>query len=208
MRKFLITTGLMLVLAALVVAPALAQRRPGGGGFGGFGGGDPLSNPAVQKALKMTDDQIKEAGEIRRKANEEAAKKIEAKLTSEQKKRYGEIQLWMAEIGQDLKIFTKDGTVKALSLTDKQVKAVKDAMTDMEKDLKELREEAKGDFRKIFTKSRELRKEAWDKFTGTFTAAQKKAWETAKGEKFEMPRFGGGGGGGRPKKDSKKKDEI
>jgi hypothetical protein len=208
MRKFL----LMLVLAALVVAaPVLAQRRPGGGGgfggFGGFGGGDPLSNPAVQKALKMTDDQIKEAAEIRRKANEEAAKKIEGKLTSEQKKRYGEIQLWLAESRQDLNIFTKDSTKKTLKLTDKQVKAAKDAITDMEKDLKELREEAKGDFRKIITKSRELHKEAWDKYVGTFTDAQKKAWTTAKGEKFEMPRFGGGGG--RPKKDGKKKkDEI
>lgn len=222
MRKFLLT----MAVVALMAAPAMAQRRPGGGGggfgFGGLGGGDLLSNPAVQTALKLTDDQKKEFAEIRRKANEEASKKCNDKLTSVQKKRLGEIKLQMGEQSQNLAIFTDTDTAKALKLTDKQVKAAKSAISDLEKDMKEIRDEAKGDFRKMFTKMREVRQEAWKKFTESLTSDQKKAFETAKGEKFEMRRgggFGGGAGGGgrrpgagggrRPGAgDGAKKDEI
>ncbi|NBO92509.1 MAG: hypothetical protein EBV06_09410 [Planctomycetia bacterium] len=63
MRKMTMT----MILAALLVLPALAQFRPGGGlGFGGGGqSGDALlKNKSVQKELKFTEEQTKAVTEI------------------------------------------------------------------------------------------------------------------------------------------------
>ena len=232
MRKALLT----LALAGLITIPVAAQFRPG---MGRGMGGNPLANMSVQAELKFTDAQKKEAAEIQKtsqtamreafglfredkeKAQEQmkkaaqtstkAYKKLRDGLTSEQKTRLGEIEVQLLVKDKNLDLFKNADAVKALKLTSKQKEELKEAMTDIEKDSKEILEDAKGDFRKRFaaqTKINKMRGEAFDKVVKSLDADQTKALKTAEGKSFDYkPDFGGGRPGGG-KKGGKKKDDA
>jgi Spy/CpxP family protein refolding chaperone len=237
MRKMILT----LALGIGLVLPALAQFGPGfGGGFGQTSGDALLNNKSVQKELKLTEEQIKaieeltsaqreamkeafplfredreKATEIMKKAQTEMTsglKKVREGLTSEQSKRFSQIKIQVAAKNKDLKIFQDEEVVKVLGLTTKQQDTVKETLAGIEKDVQELRDEAKGDFRKmrdIFKKSTELTSEGWDTVVKSLSDDQKKSWEDAQGEKFELKMDKGGFGGGKQKnKGGKKKDDI
>jgi len=229
MRKVLLTA----LLAALVCVPVVAQR-PGGFGFGGRGGGDQLlANADVQKALKLTDEQkkaITKANEAMREAFRkaiqdkdreamqaagkefgEALAKVKKDLKPEQVKRLLGIEAQVAEQQNQPRIFANADVQKALNFTEKQKEAVKELMTDMEKDVRELFQDAQGDREKFgaaMKKVQTMSKEAYTKINKTLTSEQKAAWKELKGEKVEI-RLGGPGGFGRPgKRPEKKKDDI
>ena len=68
---------LPMAAAALLVAPALAQFGPRGGGMRG-GAGMLLGNKGVQKELKLTDDQLKKVVEEVRKIGEKMREGFQA----------------------------------------------------------------------------------------------------------------------------------
>src|SRR5262249_40423804 len=104
-------------------------------------------------------------------------------------------------------IFKNETVAKGLKLTDKQKSMIKDTLSSVEQDAKELREEAKGDrekMREIFQKIGKLREGAYTKITKSLSDDQKKAWKEMQGGEFgpTMPAFGGRRGGrGGDKKD-------
>jgi hypothetical protein len=233
MRKALLT----LALASLLAVPALAQFRFGGMGFGG--GADAtalLGNQSVQDELKLSDAQkkdIKTATDARneafRKAREDmdfegirpaqeaftkAMKKVQEKLTTTQSQRLMQIEVQVATKNNNPRIFQSEAVQKALKFTDKQKKLVKSTFADFEKDMKELFEENKGNFRKIGEKMSEMNKEAMSTITKTFDADQQKGWKSLGGEKFEGKGFPfemkgfGKGGFGKGGKGKKKKDDF
>ncbi len=239
MRRFWLT----LALIGLLALPVLAQRGGFGFGFGGPQTGDMLlMAKAVQKELKFDDKQLKQIANIESaakeyrdkgmesfkdgdkeeamkmfgKAQEETAKgiaKFKESLTSEQKKRFHEIEIQVAAERTDAKIFGHSGIQKALKLTSKQQEAIKETLSDLDKDIKEVQEDAKGDKQKMFgtfKKIQGLNKDAYEKITKGLTEEQAKAWKELGGEKFDTKElfkgFGKGGKGGKGGKKKKNDD--
>jgi len=237
MRKLLMT----LALVGLLSVPLLAQFRPGGFGRGPQGGDMLLMNKSVQTELKLDDKQKKALGEITKKqadlrgkireafedgdrekameilkkAGEEtnkAVKEFNKSLTSTQAKRFQEIQVQVATKNNSLEIFKNEDVAKALKLTDKQKEKIKESLTDLQKDVKELFEDAKGDREKFGAAMKKvggLRKDAFEKITKDLTSDQQKIWKTLGGEKFELKMEGGFGRdkGKRPGKDKRKREK-
>jgi hypothetical protein len=225
MRKLILTA----VLAGLLVMPVLAQFRGFGGGM--MGGPDVLLGVAdVQKELKLTDDQKKaiasantkrmeavrqafqdmegrEAFEKIGKEHAKAMEKVREGLTSEQSKRLAQLEVQAAARTNQVRIFQKEKVQSALKLTGKQKEMVKETVSDLEKDAKELFSDAAGDREKMqaaFKKIQGLNKEAFTKVTKSFTEAQKTAWKEIQGDEFKgslQPQFGFGKGKGKKKKD-------
>jgi Spy/CpxP family protein refolding chaperone len=161
-----VRTVVALAVAVLLVGPALAQRQGGRGGFGGgmMGGAGLLSNPRVQKELKLSDDQIKKIGDVTQQVREkhkedfaklrevppaerrekfqeigkvmsdETKKGLEGVLKPEQEKRLKQITLQQ----QGLRAFQESDVQKALNLTDEQKDALKTIGEDNRKDVQEL----------------------------------------------------------------------
>jgi len=224
MRKVLLTVA----LAALVYLPVMAQPGPGLFGRGGDLSAMLLANKDVQKEIKLTDDQkkdIEKAGKERQeafaKAREDmdregfqkametytkAITKVKKDLKPEQQKRLLGIEVQVAEKNKTVAIFKNAEVVKALSLTEKQQDAVKELMSEYEKDAKEIFEEVKGDrtkFKGAFEKIQKMGGETFTKVTKSLTEKQQEAWKELKGEKFDVNLFGTfpkGKGKDRPKK--------
>jgi Spy/CpxP family protein refolding chaperone len=246
MRKTLLTMALVALLAVPVLAQRFGG---GFGMFGGAQGGDRLlMNKSVQDELKLDDKQKKQLEEISKSAREEGRKAFEAMkdgdkekameifkkvgeeqtkslkkfkdgLTSTQTKRFGQIEVQVAKQRNEVNIFKREDIQKALKLTDKQKESVKETLSDLEKDVKEVMEDAKGGGKEkrgeLFKKLQTMRKDAFEKVTKAFSEDQNKAWNELSGEKFEYKedkgRFGGFGGKGKRggKKDGdKKKDDF
>jgi len=224
---------LFAVLIGLLALPVLAQF-PGGGFRGAMDGNALLGLPDVQKELKLTDDQkevVKKATDARReamrnafsggnfdreamqKATEEyntAMSKVRKDLKPEQTRRLLGIELQAAEKAKSPRVFASPDVQKAIKMTDEQKQTVKELMSDMEKDLKELRDDAKGDREKLTALGKKMvsmNQEAYTKITKKLTEDQKTALKELKGEEFKgnLNPFGGrqgkGGKGNRPKKD-------
>jgi len=232
MRKVLLTVALV----ALLALPLFAQ-------FGRIGGGKMdatalISNKSVQDELKLDDDQkkmLKDATDARntgfreafqeedkqaafKKVTEEftkSVKKVLDKLSDKQTKRLTEIEIQVATKGKNPTVFTNATVQKELKLTSKQKDTIKDAITDMEKDFKELDDDAKGDFKKMganFKKKQEMSGDVYGKITKALSDDQTKTLEKLGGDKFELKQDFGGfgkdkkGKGGKNKKD--KKDDF
>jgi len=207
MRKTLFALGLMALLAGRVSAQ----------GFGPPDATSLLGFKTVQDELKLSDDQkkaLKEANdtfqEAMKKAREDmdfsgigpasearvkAIKKVVEKLDDKQAKRLAEIEFQaITAKGNRMKspnIFANEHIQKALKLTSEQKKTVKDTIADLEKDFKELDEDAKDDFQKRiqnFQKKNKMNTEAYEKVYKSLDDDQKKDFDKAGGEKFEFPR--------------------
>jgi hypothetical protein len=239
MRKFWLT----LALVALLSLPVLAQFRFGGGFNVPLSGDMLLLNKSVQDQLKLTADQKKavaeigkqqadtrtkmfeafkdmdkdKAMEIAKKGSEETAKsvkKLRESLSSEQAKRFAECEVQAAASQNDVNIFKIERIAKALKLSDDQQKTIKETLSDLAKDVKEVEDENKGDFKKAKAtgeKVRSLRKDAYEKITKSFSESQKKALADLGGEKFEFKLdnpFGKGKFGKGKGKKKKEKDDF
>lgn len=206
MRKLLLTV----MMATLVVMPVLAQFPFGGMMGRGMDGAQLLSLPDVQKDLKLDEDQkkaITEATEARTKAFRSAFQdmdreamqkamtdftkamtKVKEGLKPQQAKRLLQIEVQVAAKGNQPNIFTNETVQKALKLSDKQKSTVKSMLSELEKDVKELMEDAKGDREKFmgaFKKMQTMGKETFDKITKSFSDEQKQAWKELQGEEFK-----------------------
>lgn len=225
MRKTVLT-GVLIVLLAV---PVLAQFQFGRGMFGG--GLDAtalLGNPDVQKALKLTEEQTKAITEATTARNEaiksafadmdreavtkatetftKAMGKVKDALKPEQLKRLGQLEIQAAIQNNQPTIFNRAEVQKALNLSDKQKEMIKETLGNLEKDGKELAEDAKGDFGKIkemMTKMQAINKEAFTKIAKGMSEDQQRVWKDLQGEKFDgkLGGFGKGGFGGKKKKD-------
>jgi len=242
MRKVILT----LVLGALLALPVVAQRGRGGmmGGMGGPDA--LLMNKSVQEELKFTDKQKEALTEITKKVRSEYGEKLKGAfedmdrekirelskkmgeetskeiskfkdtLTSVQAKRYFQIRVQVASTRGDAKIFTDKEIQKALKLTDKQIATAKEALSDLEKDTKELMDDAGMDRQKLgaaFKKMQTMSKESYSKVVKSLTDEQRTSWKEMGGEKFELKTEGFGGFGGRDKgkgkgKGKKKSDDF
>jgi uncharacterized coiled-coil DUF342 family protein len=109
------------------------------------------------------------------------------------------------------KIFANEGVQKALKFTSKQKDTTKTTLSDLDKDVKEVADDAKGDFKKMresFTKINELRTEAYTKIEKTLDDDQKKDLGKLGGDKFELKmEFPGLKDFGKKDKDKKKDDQ-
>jgi hypothetical protein len=222
----LVRITLVVGIAALLAAPALAQRQPGGG-FGQRGGGgigSLLTNDSVQKELKIekdTADKLKEAvtkvtdahkdeqakirdlpqaergpkqQELTKTINEETLKSVSEILKPDQIKRLKQIQL--QQVGT--RAFSQPDVQKALSLKDDQIEKIKTINDDSQKAMRELRptggtggKPGKPD-PAVTEKIATLRKETSEKIQGVLTDDQKKTWKDMIGDAFTLVRPGRG----------------
>jgi Spy/CpxP family protein refolding chaperone len=218
-----LTLSLALGLCALAASPALAQP-PGGRGGGRMGQTGPaalINNKGVQEELKLTDDQKakltairdkykddldaarkdrnrEKTRELMTKLSEDVTKALPDLLKEDQAKRLKQIEVQVA----GFRAFDKEDVQKALALTDKQKKDYAEAKDELDKDAKDLMDNAGQDRQKrqeAFQKVQTLSKDAMEKFTATFSDDEKKAYKDLTGDKFDYkPDFGGRNRGGQP----------
>jgi len=208
-------------LAACLSASANAQGFRGGGMMGG--GLSLLSDKAVQKELKLTDEQIEKAdkavAEMREKLTAsrqdlqgldraEAQEKMQAlgkemaahskKVTDEllkpeQKTRFEQLSLQR----QGFRALSDPDVQSKLKLTDEQKNKLKDLTTESGEKTRELFQSAGqgGDRAEMMKKFQALQKETIDKGMALLTAEQTKAWKDMTGEPFTFspPQRRGGG---------------
>jgi hypothetical protein len=202
MRKVL----MLAVLAALLVAPVLAQQ-PGFRGFGGFGDLQLLNNKSVQEELKLTDKQKEAVSEIQKKQREmfggggkgkfdkekfqevmeatnKAVDKFKEGMKAEQKTRLQQIKYQVMGVGA----FLNEDVQKVLKLTNKQKDEFKEITDETQKDARELRVAAGRDAEKqaeAGKKIAKLTKEATDKIMKSLDDNQKKAYKELLGAPFD-----------------------
>ncbi len=221
LSKCLLVVGVM----ALIASPAFAQGR-GQRGFGGGGAAMLVNNEAVQKELKLTEEQVtkgKEAlQEITEKFREEMTKARELE-GDEQRQKMREIgtkqaeetyaaleKAWKPEqvkrlkqIGvqqQGLQAFMSPAVDKTLKLTDEQKEKVQGLMGEMREETQGLFGGG-GDPAEAMKKMTTIRKEFTTKGVALLTPEQAKEWKDLTGDPFDVPMgaFGGRGKGKRGK---------
>jgi hypothetical protein len=186
----------------------------GGGGGGGFGKGKgkgKLDEGAQERMAKMMEkvqslkdvpeDKLEDKiREVFKEEIEAPTKEVEKILKPEQMKRLGQI----ARQQGGAAAYLKPENVKDLEITDEQKTKLKEIVTELEKDVGELRRGAgggKGGFGRVTPETQEkidaLNKEAKEKADGVLTDSQKSKFKEVIGEPYTV-RFGGGR---RPKKD-------
>jgi len=209
-------------LSAALFSPVAAQAQgPGRGGMGAGGMAGPglIAVPAVQKELKLSDEQAEKARtfatEYREKAQEAMSqyadltgeermtkmqsvnrsmsasgmKEVEAMLKPEQTKRFK--QLVFQARGVDN--LTDPEIAKALKVTSEQADKVKNLMENERGERREAQQEANGDRQVMMEKMQAIRKETNAKAMALMTADQKAMFKEMGGEPFEMPAMGRGG---------------
>jgi Spy/CpxP family protein refolding chaperone len=225
MRKLILTA----VMAGLVCLPVFAQF-PFGGMMGRGGDGNMmLSSKDVQKELKLTEEQVKTITsaqeemtkamraafqdgdrEAIQKAREEQTKaltKLREGFTPEQKKRFFQLEVQSAAKGNQPAIFSREDVQKLMKFTSEQKEKVKAALSELEKDVKEVFEDAQGDREKMQAAMKKLPglgKDTFDKIAKSLSDEQKKTWKEIQGEEFKgefRPAFGFGKGKGKKKDD-------
>ncbi len=162
LSKFVLVCGVV----ALMAAPALAQRQPGGGGFGGGRTSTTqlLANKSVQEELKLDKDQITKIEDATKKVrDDESLKDAFATIRDRQAKpdERAAAQKKISEANtkaiagilksdQDkrlqqihhqvmgLAIFTDEETSKTLKLTDDQKEKIKEISDNLQKDTREI----------------------------------------------------------------------
>jgi Spy/CpxP family protein refolding chaperone len=205
-------------MVAVLAGPAMAQ---GGRGMGGGMGGGPvalLTNPGVQKELKLTPEQIEKltavGAEIREKMsdvqsqlegldrqeqmakrqelmkpiNEEAMKSAKKILKDEQYTRLTQIEIQQ----RGAMAFTDKEIAKKLSVTEEQTTKIKTLMADMQAEQREIMQSAGDDRQGAMRKSQELRAETSKKVMALMSDDQKKTWKELTGEPYTvvMPQRG------------------
>jgi hypothetical protein len=177
---------LALVLGFVAVVESQQQRQLGGPPRQGTNSLNLVQNPAVQKELNISEEQLKKLPAAVQKALAEV-------LDPNQVKRLRQIELQQrgpqaladAKVAQELK------------LSETQSEKIKTILEDSRKETAEL---FKGGNRESFQKLGALRKETQEKVQNVLTEEQKSAWKNLVGEEFKMPTFPGFGGKDQPKR--------
>jgi len=203
MRKALLSLAVLAVLAL----PASAQFRR-------FTPTEPtglLGLKPVQDELKLTDEQkkaVEEANDELQKAfralfqdqdlgalvkaqaeHRKAVQKVIDKLDDKQKDRLSQIEFQASVTAKSPRAFANPYVEKQLKLTSDQKKTVKDTIAELDKDFKEMDDDAKDDVRKFFTnfvKKQKKNAEAYDKIVESLDADQKKSFDKVGGDKIDL----------------------
>jgi hypothetical protein len=135
-----------------------------------------------------------------------ALTKFKGTLTKTQKQRFLEIEIQQATKNTDPAIFVREEVQTGLKFDAKLKKLTKTTTDELDKDVKEINDDAKGDFKAMFEargKINKLNKEAYTKITKALSDDQKKSWKTMAGKEFELKMDFGGKKGkfGKKKKD-------
>jgi len=187
----------MLLSAALLIAATTVTAQQGGaGGKGkgnvlgnlltGIGAKLPidaitlLNNAAVQKELKVTDEQKGKIAQVARKAASEI-------LDNKQMKRLREIEY--QQMGNYA--FLDPDVKKELNISEAQSKKIKDAIEGQLNDQKEMLNNF--DFASYQETMQAITKKADDAVQAALTPAQKALWEDILGKEFNLPAGGLGG---------------
>jgi len=199
--------SMVMALALGLASVAQAQRPRGFAGPGAI-----LTNPGVQKELKLTDDQVgklKDALEkvrdnhkddlpkLREMSREdrqklmnairdESDKAIAGVLDAKQLKRFHQIRMQLVGV----RSFNDARVEKALKLSDSQKKKLRTIFEDADKKMQELFQG--GNVEGAREKFQDIRKQTQEKATGVLTDEQKKSWKELKGQPFEFQRPGRG----------------
>lgn len=201
---------LSLVVAGLLVIPAVAQRPLAGSNPFGAGKIFLLQSEDVQKELKLSDEQVtklKEIAEKQRNAfkdlpkdkderlkkiqeiqkeNQEREKQVADLLKPEQTKRLDQILLQQQGAGALL----NPKVIEDLKITDEQKTKITDAIKDSAKELQDLFKGGKVDPAEIQKKLAEQRTKTMEKASGVLTPEQQKQWKEKVGEPFKGKAFG------------------
>ena len=214
----------LLSTALLCVTDAQAQQRKGqqgkaqGGGMGmgmgmGMTGPGMISLPAVEKELKLTNEQKEKAKsfaeEYREKGQEMRSqlegldrdermakmqeltrahyttgmKDVEAMLKPEQTKRFKQIVFQT----RGTENFTDPAIVKMLKMTDAQKDKVKNALESSQSEMREAMQDAQGDRQEMATQMTKIRKETTAKVMALMSPEQITMYNDMAGEKFDLP---------------------
>ncbi len=220
MRALHRTACLAGLLAVVLALPAWAQRgRPGGfpGRFGGgmfFRGGKLmlLRAEAVQKELKLTDEQkelLRDVGEELRekmrslrdvdreqraaemqKIFRTAEEMVDAILEPEQAERLNQIQLQATLRFAGAGVFLRPDVAKKLGLTDEQKEKIEQIVQETRIDFRRMREmspeQRREFFRGLRERMRKAREEAISKVMAILTDEQKETWKKMLGAPFNV----------------------
>ena len=159
------------------------------------------ANKKIQEKNRDTLAKLRDLSQEERRAKLQAIQKETtqeltkaADLTSEQKKRFGQIQLQQLRT----RAFTNADVQKQLKLTDEQKETIKTALKVGEEKIKEETKDLdpRTDGQKIREIRQKVGKETQGKIAASLTSEQKKTWADMVGEpfevKFEQRRPGGG----------------
>jgi hypothetical protein len=205
-------------LSLLVAQPALAQI-PFGGKMGSSGAGFLIENEAVQKELKLTDEQVKKCKainqelrekhqddfeklkglkkedraeqlkEVMRAISEETMKALAGVLDPQQAKRLYQIDLQQ----RGPQAFTDPAIEKALKLSDDQKTQIKTLNDDAAKEIRDTFESAGGGKSlDLGKKMLAVRKETLERITAVLTDKQKQEWSSLTGKPFDLTPEGPG----------------
>ncbi len=204
-------------LSAALCCPGAVQAQ-GRGGFGGGGMAGPglLGNPAVQKELKLSNEQTEKvtafAEEFRSKARESMSqleglegeermkkqqeigrshhasgmKDLEAMLKPEQTKRFKQIVFQ----ARGIENLTDPEVAKALKVTGEQADKVKGLVDNSRSEMREVQQSSGSDRQVMMEKFQAIRKEINAKAMALMTADQKTMYKEMSGEPFEIPAMG------------------
>lgn len=217
LRRAVCTVGILATALAIpVAAQAQGQRGGGMGMMGGMGGPNLINNPAVQKEIKLTDEQKEKAtsfmeeygskmreamGELRdlppeertakmQKMNADGVKDVEKMLKPEQAKRFKEIVFQ----ARGVDVLTDPEATKALKVTADQSDKIKNLLEAQRSEMAEARQDAGDDRQAMMAKYTSIRKATMTKAMALMTADQKAMYKEMSGEPFEVPMMGGRGG--------------
>jgi len=224
---------LVIGVAALIASPAIAQQRGGRGGFGFGGPAGLVNNEAVQKELKLSEEQVTKGKEalqsITEKYAEEFAKlrdldqderraKMPELMAKQSEETYAALEkAWKPEqvkrlkqIGvqqQGLQAFMSPTVDKVLKLTDDQKEKIRSLQMEQGEEMQGLRGGGGGDPAEMMKKITTMRKEFTGKALALLTPEQTKEWKELTGDPFDVP-MGAGGRGGKGGKRKKDKDGL
>jgi Spy/CpxP family protein refolding chaperone len=208
MTKWTRVCAMVLAVAAIAMfaSSALAQPRPGGpGGFGGPGGGQGgwmtlLQSEAVQKELKLLDDQKadlkKIADELQAKMREQFSgmrdldqEKRAAKMEELRKTGAAQVAELQKKIGKEILTESQVARVKQIWLQVQGVRALSNAevaadlgLSDAQKkQVEDIQAAARAEMQKLFAGARDMSQEERTQAREKMTASQKQVEEKLTG---------------------------
>ncbi|MCX7425237.1 MAG: Spy/CpxP family protein refolding chaperone [Planctomycetia bacterium] len=212
--------ALVLVAGMFVTAQAQPPERGPGRPGGGFRVGitQILQNEAVQKELKLGEEQINQLKDIRDEMSKsegrptpeklaEIEKQVKDILEPEQLKRLEEIRLQLSLRMQGVRAMSEGDLAEKLGITDTQKEQLKKIGEESQAKIREAFPRPEGDQRPQqtdeqraarMTKMQELRNEAYEQAIKVLTPEQKVKLDGMTGKEFKIDMQGMMGGRGGP----------
>ena len=123
-----------------------------------------------------------------RQTTETAQQRISEILTSEQRKRLGEIELWAL----GMKAFLRDDVAERLRITEKQRTRIRAIMSEIDAGLTQLAKEARagGELERLQRKARKLQVDKQKQILRVLSRVQQKTWIARLGRRIDVSKLG------------------